>query len=648
MSRHLLKVAFLGKIGPGGQEEQLARTAAAMAAHADVALVSDDPGIRISLEGFDVCHVFHAADGLCLARLQAGLRHRCVNAYSTIWWPPDETMEAATRLGLYSPEQCVGWCSHSRDMYAQFLSVAHVLLPNSRAEANEVMKVARGQAGSIFPVVNAVAPELLAQAEFMALPQGREATILCAGRLEPRKNQLALIQAFQLAHREGWRLALAGSLTHDPRYAEMCERAARDWPSIQFWGELAQPALWAAMARAAVYAQPSFAETPGLASMEAGMLGCALICGGGSAHECFGPFSDCCEPARVAAIADVLAACMAQGPLTPDQQAAQRDHLAQFSWRRAALQTVGAYLQAMLGQPDWRQRLARVTVRTDSAIALFSGAGAWDTGGGQRTTQIARALERAGHLVVFVQRPAFPRGLMHDFCVAQELQAAELLDCIDAERRLAIIAVPYPEYAAAAQRLKERGWTILYDMLDDWEGFREIGQGDWYDRAAEVALVGTADANVATSALLEQRARGFGADGVARVPNGYAPVPAAAGGGRRLARGSTTVAYVGTLYGNWLDWAVIAAICDARPAWAVNLIGPDRPASAPTRPNLCYIGAVLYEEVGALLRQADVGIVPFRPGRVAAAVSPVKVYDYLAAGLPVVADASMQEVAHLP
>lgn len=648
MQRRLLKVAFLGKLGAGGQEEQLARTARAMSAHADVGLISDDPGIRISLEGFNVAHVFHSSDGLCLARLQAGQRHRCATAYSTIWWPPEPTMDYATRLGMYTAHESAMYCSRTRAMYAGFLGQADVLLPNSRREAEELMKVG-GMHGAMFPVVNAAPPELLTAAPSLALPPGgRGAIILCAGRLEPRKNQLALIQAFQLARLEGWRLVLAGSVTHDPVYASMCRRAADGWDGIEFAGELPQPELWALMARCAVYAQPSWAETPGLASIEAGLLGCCLVCGDGSTKEAFGPFADYCEPGRVGMIAGALQQAARQGPLSAGQQEAQRDHLSTLTWERAALQTAHAYLQAMVSAPDWRARLGEVRVAAPAgAVAIFSGAGAWDTGGGQRTAQLAREFARAGILSVLVQVPGVPPAMLHDFVVAQEERAFDLLAAVDAARRLAVIAVPFPSYASTAARLREAGWRVAYDLLDDWEGFRDMGQGDWYDANAERALVGTADAVVATSRALQARAVELGASAAARVPNGYAPQSAEAQGGR-LARGTVTVAYLGTLYGRWLDWGLLTAICDARPDWTINLIGPDRPRDAPVRPNLCYIGPVPHEAVGAWLRQADVGIVPFAAGRVAAAVSPVKAYDYLAAGLPVVATQGMDDLAGMP
>jgi glycosyltransferase involved in cell wall biosynthesis len=54
------------------------------------------------------------------------------------------------------------------------------------------------------------------------------------------------------------------------------------------------------------------------------------------------------------------------------------------------------------------------------------------------------------------------------------------------------------------------------------------------------------------------------------------------------------------------------------------------------RPNVHYLGAVDITQVPHYLKGLDVGLIPYGQSREAENVSPLKLYDYLAAGLPVV------------
>ncbi len=82
----------------------------------------------------------------------------------------------------------------------------------------------------------------------------------------------------------------------------------------------------------------------------------------------------------------------------------------------------------------------------------------------------------------------------------------------------------------------------------------------------------------------------------------------------------------------------------ARPDWSVVLIGPqaDDAAAAPDPrlpPNLHLPGPVPYEVARACLRHFDVGIVPHLRCAMTELMNPLKIYNYLAAGLPVVVTA---------
>ena len=99
--------------------------------------------------------------------------------------------------------------------------------------------------------------------------------------------------------------------------------------------------------------------------------------------------------------------------------------------------------------------------------------------------------------------------------------------------------------------------------------------------------------------------------------------------------------YVGTIE-EWFDFDALNALTERLPDVSFVLIGPDAMARARlvARPNLHVLGRRPYPEIPAYLHAADVGLIPFDVHGHRALVDsihPLKLYEYLAAGLPVVA-----------
>ena len=91
-----------------------------------------------------------------------------------------------------------------------------------------------------------------------------------------------------------------------------------------------------------------------------------------------------------------------------------------------------------------------------------------------------------------------------------------------------------------------------------------------------------------------------------------------------------------------LDTALVAALADAHPEWQVVMVGPVLkidPASLPLRANLHYLGQRSYDELPALLAGWDLCLLPFALNEATRFISPTKVLEYMAAGLPIVSSA---------
>lgn len=123
-------------------------------------------------------------------------------------------------------------------------------------------------------------------------------------------------------------------------------------------------------------------------------------------------------------------------------------------------------------------------------------------------------------------------------------------------------------------------------------------------------------------------------DTPANPPPNLPPVPSALAALPRPILG-----YVGNMRDR-VDWDLIAAIAAARPGWSIAMLGPlDNPEAAAEmarHANVHLLGPVEYEAMRSALRHFDVAIVPHRIDAMTESMNPLKVYNYLAAGRPVV------------
>ncbi|HEX9795774.1 MAG TPA: polysaccharide pyruvyl transferase family protein [Anaerolineales bacterium] len=198
------------------------------------------------------------------------------------------------------------------------------------------------------------------------------------------------------------------------------------------------------------------------------------------------------------------------------------------------------------------------------------------------------------------------------------------------------VEFPYPGLFDLVALAHGLGWFVLYDVIDNWQAFHSVGQAPWYEPAFESHLANTADVVTATTTSLAGRIE----HRTGRRPHVLANAGALAlssDGPGPVQEGAITVGYFGHLSPAWFDWELLTEVARQRPAWRFELVGPPPPRLAVRPPaNLQLLGELPQDRLASIARDWHVGIVPFRQGELAQAVDAVKVYEYLALGLPVV------------
>ena len=108
------------------------------------------------------------------------------------------------------------------------------------------------------------------------------------------------------------------------------------------------------------------------------------------------------------------------------------------------------------------------------------------------------------------------------------------------------------------------------------------------------------------------------------------------------------------LLADWVDLSLIRELALARPAWSFVLVGRAATDLTPIRAlrNVHLLGQQSYSHLPAYCRGFDVGIIPFKKNALTLRANPLKLREYLAAGLSVVATplpevARYQHLVHL-
>jgi hypothetical protein len=205
------------------------------------------------------------------------------------------------------------------------------------------------------------------------------------------------------------------------------------------------------------------------------------------------------------------------------------------------------------------------------------------------------------------------------------------------ERFLAVgscmVAVGKPSELALQALTKFPGVHSVYDAMDDFPAFyRGISRSSMEQRERKLAT--RVSRILVSSSVLAERFQAH-SNKLGLALNACATETMPPVERLRSASGRPVLGYVGTV-AHWFDWDLLAALARSSPSTDVRVIGPVyAPPSVPLPANVELLPACDHSAAIAAMNGFSVGLIPFKRTDLTASVDPIKYYEYMALGLPV-------------
>lgn len=234
-----------------------------------------------------------------------------------------------------------------KKMHQITLKLSNIVLVQTEAEANDLMNT-YGVKIKYAKVPNGVGDQFINPEDLKNLFEFKD-YIVCVGRIEPRKNQLSIIQAvetFREANKLDTKLVFIGkkSTKRHLEYILRFNKKMKECDWIRHIENVEYSKMPSVYHFAKVCVSASWFETTGLTSLEAIFCGANAVASGDRAREYLGESASYCSPESIDSIVKAITQeYYAKRPLVDDFM------LKEYTWENAAKETKKIY-ESILGQ----------------------------------------------------------------------------------------------------------------------------------------------------------------------------------------------------------------------------------------------------------------------------------------------------------
>ena len=294
---------------------------------------------------------------------------------STIFWPMDEFEKQGqvgirkiinSFLGIDNQERIKAIARYIKDKNSRNIATKNLwkigytkmqnyvvnnvdyFLPNSEMEMDEFCKYFGLKKENYSVIPNAIDLNIVKMQDNSETPGEFEVykdAIICVGRIEPRKNQLALVKALDGL---GYKLILVGAVSDNQKaYFEQIKEIMDRNEQFYYIPKIENSKLYQLYKVCKVSTLPSWLDTPGLVSLEAAAMGCNLaISTKGSTVEYFKDFAEYCLPDDLESIRNAIIKAYS----SENKKELSQYILDNYTWEIAANKTLDCYKKLLLNE----------------------------------------------------------------------------------------------------------------------------------------------------------------------------------------------------------------------------------------------------------------------------------------------------------